>query len=157
MNAKGEQQRPPPSGWGETERRIQAVAAQNGEDPGRRGVQLVMHAGLPEVRLGFCVRRRPSGHVPLTLVRDLGTLGERPEETHHLTGGQKLRARRQRRRERDKRGDQGSPISTPLPGPSDFGVERWKPQRVSAVCARKCPRLPQPHPHPKEAEGFLLP
>lgn len=62
------------------------------------------------------------------------------------------------RREGRSQGSRAAGSPTPPlygPAPKTLRAERCPPQCLSLVPARRCPRLP--HPHPKEAEGLLHP
>lgn len=104
--------------------------------------------------LGFWVPDAASWTLPL--VGDSGVRGEGPEETHHLTGGEadSLMPKREGETKEGVRAA-GSPPAPHCPAPQTSRAERWPPQCLSLVPARRCPRLP--HPHPKEAEGLLHP
>lgn len=111
-----------------------------------------------EVRRGFGVPEAAVWAWPPVSGGDLDTLGERPEDTHHLTGGERLRARGRGGGRETKEGVRAarSPPRCPAPQSSGWGGGRRSesPQSVQGS-ARLCPGpSPSPTPTPRRRRDF---
>lgn len=110
-----------------------------------------VRTGSPRARL----LRADAALQALPLIRVLGFGGEGPEETHHLRGGEAERLMEETDRERQRRESGRSDLYCRAQPLRLWVREVAATARGSPVPARRCPRLP--HPHPKEAEGLLTP